>query len=52
MEQETTMPVYFAHEDEDLLEILEEVQRAGGSDQAGTAAEGNCPSSAFYFDKT
>ncbi|XP_033634705.1 nicalin-1-like [Asterias rubens] len=39
MEQETTMPVYFAHEDEDLLEILEEVQRAGGSDQAGTAAE-------------
>ncbi|XP_022103016.1 nicalin-like isoform X2 [Acanthaster planci] len=39
MEQETTMPVYFAHEDEKLLAILEEINKAGSSDQAGTAAE-------------
>ena len=40
MEQETTMPVYFAYEDEELLAIHKEVKRAGSSDQAETAAEG------------
>ena len=40
MEQETTVPVYFAYEDEELLDIHNQIQQAVSSDQAASAAEG------------
>ena len=40
MEQETTVPVYFAYEDEELLDIHDQIQQAVSSDQAASAAEG------------
>lgn len=40
MEQETTVPVYFAYEDDHLLDIHDQIQQAVSSDQAASAAEG------------
>lgn len=39
MEQETTVPVYFAYEDDHLLDIHDQIQQAVSSDQAASAAE-------------
>ncbi|XP_072038125.1 BOS complex subunit NCLN-like isoform X2 [Amphiura filiformis] len=39
LEQETTVPVYFAYEDEQLLDIHDQIQQAVSSDQAASAAE-------------
>ncbi|XP_063955677.1 BOS complex subunit ncln-like [Lytechinus pictus] len=39
LEQETTMPVYFASEDEELLSIHSDIQQAVSGDQAPSAAQ-------------
>jgi len=45
MQEETPLPVYFATETPQLLDIYADVKTSMNSDQAGSAAEGNdiCP---------
>lgn len=40
MQEETQMPVYFAQEDEETLDIYQQVKAGLYSEQAGSAAEG------------
>ena len=40
LEQETNMPVYFANEDPELLDIHADIQQAVSGDQAASAAQG------------
>ena len=41
LQEESTVPVYFAEESKELLEIEHQVRSAVNSDQAASAAEGN-----------
>ena len=40
MQQETQLPVYFAEENEGLIDIYQQIRQLSNSDKSSTATEG------------